>query len=400
MKPVLMLYCQHSVGIGHLTRSLALAQALTRSFHVVFLNGGPFPPGVPRPADIEFVDLPPLGLGDGRGLISRDDRVDVDTARTRRRDIVLGAFHARRPEVLVVELFPFGRKKFAFELLPLLKAARRSTAPRPLVVSSVRDILVGGRSDQQHHDDRAAWLCNRYFDAVLVHADPRIADFATSFQPQVPLDIPLLYTGFVARDGAVDPAPRGDHVLVSAGGGIVGGELLRTALRAHGCMPGRRRRPMRLVAGPFLPEAEWRALQDEARGLPDVTLLRAVPDLGAEMRTAAVSVSQCGYNTAMDILASRVPAVVVPYSAGTEDEQMARARRFADAGWLLYLAPQLLDPERLAGAIDATADFRPAPLDLDLDGAGESERILRERCLGRAGCSGADGWVREVRRVA
>ena len=48
-RPVLLFYCQHSLGIGHLTRSFALAEALTRHFRVVFLNGGRLPPGVPVP---------------------------------------------------------------------------------------------------------------------------------------------------------------------------------------------------------------------------------------------------------------------------------------------------------------------------------------------------------------
>ena len=39
-RPALLIYCQHSLGIGHLTRSFALAAALAERFRVVFLNGG------------------------------------------------------------------------------------------------------------------------------------------------------------------------------------------------------------------------------------------------------------------------------------------------------------------------------------------------------------------------
>ena len=44
-RPALLFYCQHSLGIGHLTRSFALAAALVPHFRVVFLNGGRLPPG-------------------------------------------------------------------------------------------------------------------------------------------------------------------------------------------------------------------------------------------------------------------------------------------------------------------------------------------------------------------
>jgi predicted glycosyltransferase len=45
-------------------------------------------------------------------------------------------------------------------------------AERPRVVCSVRDILVGGRSNQARHDQRACELANRSFDAIMVHSDP------------------------------------------------------------------------------------------------------------------------------------------------------------------------------------------------------------------------------------
>jgi hypothetical protein len=87
---------------------------------------------------------------------------------------------ATRPAVLLVELFPFGRKKFAGEILPLIRAARRQAGGPARVVCSLRDILVDARPDQQHHDNRARWLADRYFDAVLVHADPAFARWKTA----------------------------------------------------------------------------------------------------------------------------------------------------------------------------------------------------------------------------
>ena len=42
-RPRLLFYCQHSVGLGHLVRSMNLADGLTRDFDVTLLNGGPWP---------------------------------------------------------------------------------------------------------------------------------------------------------------------------------------------------------------------------------------------------------------------------------------------------------------------------------------------------------------------
>ena len=82
---------------------------------------------------------------------------------------------------------------------------------------------------------------------------------------------------------------------------------------------------------------------------PGLELVRTVPDLGAELRAAAASVSQCGYNTALELLRSRVPALVVPYATPEEDEQRRRARRLARLG-ACGSRPGLLDPRTLAAS--------------------------------------------------
>lgn len=379
MKPTLLFYCQHSVGMGHLTRSFAIAQSLVEKFQVVFLNGGPFPPGLSAPEGVIVIDLPPLGMSDGHTLNSRDARFSVEDAKRLRRQTLLEALEHWQPEVVLIELFPFGRKKFAYELLPLLKTARRM-ARRPVIISSLRDILVNSRPDKQHHDDRARWITQRYFDVVLVHADPRFARLEESFQPAKPLSTPVDYTGFVLpRRDATASAKRASHILVSAGGGMAGMPLFRAALEAQKILWDSWKLPMKLIAGPFLPEQDWQTLENMAAHREGIQLVRSVPDMLAEMRVAAVSVSQCGYNTALDIVASHAPALVVPYSEGREDEQINRAGRMQSLNLLKMMNPALLNGTALAREILKTLDFVPEPSGLDLDGAENTCRLISAR---------------------
>jgi predicted glycosyltransferase len=372
-RPTLLFYCQHSLGIGHLTRSFALASALAEFFHVVLLNGGPLPPELPVPSDIEIVHLPPLGMDDGHTIVSRAGSRGVAQAQAERRVLIDAAVARHRPAVLLIELFPFGRKKFAAEIVPLIRAARRQPGAPALVACSLRDILVA-RANQQRHDDRARWWADRYFDAVFVHADPRLARLEESFHPRRPLRVPVHYTGYVVPDrSATQPVVRGEHVLVSAGGGIVGEPLFRAALAARALRPGL---ALRIVAGPFLPEAHWQALQQSARGTPGVELVRQVPDMVAEMRRARASISQCGYNSALDIVVSGVPALVVPYATSTENEQSERAVRLAGLGALRHMNPESLTGPQLAAQIDALLAFRPCAAALDLTGAAHTARTL------------------------
>ena len=59
-------------------------------------------------------------------LVSHDRRRSTARALHLRRRLMLEPQAEPRPEVLFVELFPFGRKKFAVELVPLLEAAREA----------------------------------------------------------------------------------------------------------------------------------------------------------------------------------------------------------------------------------------------------------------------------------
>jgi predicted glycosyltransferase len=377
-RPTLLFYCQHSLGIGHLTRSFALAAAMTRHFRVVFLNGGRLPPGLAVPPGVEVIDLPALGMDDGHTLVSRDAKHDVTQAQAARRERIERAVREERPAVLLVELFPFGRKKFAGEILPMIREARRQGAR---VACSLRDILVDARPDQQHHDDRARWLTDRYFDAVLVHADRKLAALEDSFRPRRALSTPLHYTGYVVPERATSTKmARGDHLLVSAGGGIVGDALFRLALEARAQM--REPMPLRIVAGPFLPEAQWLELRQATAGAPGVELLRQVPDMVAEMRRARASLSQCGYNTALDIVVAGVAALVLPYATVTENEQASRAQRLAALG-AMRCAPATLGAKALARELDALRAFAPRAAALDLDGAARSAQCLHELVTGR-----------------
>jgi predicted glycosyltransferase len=373
-QPGLLIYCQHSLGLGHAVRSLALAAALTERFRVVLACGGELVDGLTPHDEVELVELPPLRASTDGALVSREPE-RLGAVRRRRRRLLLETFRSLRPAVVVVELFPFGRRRFADELVPLLEEAHAATR-RPVLVSSVRDILVGRGPDQQAHDTISCVLANRYLDAVLVHSDPRFARLEESFRPGVPLRVPVRHTGFVVPDaGETRPArPHDARVLVSVGGGLVGAPLLRAALEARPLLPPELR--LEVVAGPFLPEGDWSELRRAAETLPGVELRRFAPDLGERLRSASVSVSQCGYNTALDLLRARIPALVVPFAEGREDEQTRRATRLERLGALRMLPPERLTPAALGREVRGLRDSRPRTIDFDFAGARASTALL------------------------
>jgi predicted glycosyltransferase len=381
MKPVLYLYCQHSVGMGHFVRSLALARVLAEWFEIHFLNGGRSPPGFNLPDTISFHHLSPLGMGKESQLTSLDESVSVEEAKKLRVAAIRNLIALSPPDLVLTELYPFGRKKFAFELEPLIQAARNCGAA---IVCSVRDLLVSDRPDQQRHDDRTAQKLNAEFDAVIVHADPRFARLEESFRPLRPPRTRVHYSGFVVpHEVRRQAAARERRVLISAGGGLVGGALFRTALAFHHSNFARTGRPMTIVAGPFLPESEWSALRASGAGVDGLTLERSVPDLCALMCAATHSISQCGYNTAIDILVSGVSALVVPYATEKENEQTVRAERLAAMGRIGVLQERDLSADAVGQALERIPVGSAAGQNLALDGARETARILDDLLIGR-----------------
>jgi predicted glycosyltransferase len=374
--PRVFFYVQHLLGIGHLRRAAAITRALGHhGLTVAFVAGGEPVSGLDL-GGADLIQLPPARAGDsGFGSIVDAAGRSIDDAwRDRRRTALLAAFERWAPEAVLIELYPFGRRPFRFELRPLLDAAA-SRRPRPAILCSVRDILVS-RSDPQRTAEIVD-IIRRRFDLVLVHGDPRLIEFGATFAAADAIAGQLRYTGYVVGESPtiVDSRRGNGEILVSAGGGAVGAPLLQAAIAARP-LTDVADQPWRLIAGPNLPEADFRALAATAG--PDVGLERFRADFQTLLRNCRLSVSQAGYNTVMELLAAGTRAVVVPFAEGGETEQPVRARLLADRGFLTVVDPETLTPASLAAGIDAAdRGARPA-VSFDLSGADGTARAIVE----------------------
>lgn len=388
--PRVLIFVQHLRGIGHLQRAAVIARALVANGLGVDLVSGGMP-------------VAGLGLGGARlhqlaPLRSPDDTYTrlLDAAgaeagaplHAARIGALRGILDAVKPDAVMVEMFPFGRSQIAAEMVALIEAAR--AAPwRPLVLSSVRD-LVAAKTSRARYREMAGQVA-AWFDAVLVHGDANVIPFGESFPEAERIGRFLHYTGYVVADGLApaSPAEQGREVIVSAGGGVSGMTLMRAAIssRADRALdPTFARLPWRLITGPNLPDAD--AAELARRAGDGLVVERARSDFRRLLARARVSVSQCGYNTAVEVIATGIPAVMVPFGAGRQTEQHARARALARMG-LAEVVPQgKLDGPSLARAIAsaaaAPAGSRRAP-EIDLSGAQTTARLVRRWLAARAG---------------
>jgi predicted glycosyltransferase len=375
MRPRLFFYVQHLLGIGHLRRAAILARALADGgFDVLLVSGG-----APVPLDLgsaRLHQLPPLRARDQslRDLARLDGTPLDDAFRAARARELVALLHAEAPAVVITEQFPFGRTQLRFELMPLLDAAR-GLRPRPLIVSSVRDVVRRSASPQRVMETIETFSA---FDLAMIHSDPTLVDFGKSFAAWDRIAARAVYTGYVIASDA--PPARSDvgrdEVIVSAGGGAVGAPLLRAAIEARslGALADRQ---WRVLAGANLPPA-LRAALPAGEG---IVIESNRDDFTTLLGNATLSISQAGYNTVIETLRFADRAVLVPFSSERETEQADRARVLGERGLVGVVPAETLSATTLAAAIAqamAGPSLRCAP-PCDVGGAANTVALLRGR---------------------
>ncbi len=364
----------HLLGTGHLSRSLILARALgDAGFRPQLISGG-MATGHLDSSGIDFVQLPPV-RSDGAQFTRLLDQyghpvtADLMQARTQ---AILSAFQRQPPNLLITELFPFGRRMLRTEFVHALSAAK-AMSELPLIFSSVRDILAPPSSSAKAAQTEE-WL-TQYYDGVLVHSDADVLPLEASWPVTQKIKQLLHYTGFMAAPPASSRQSVRDgtgEILVTAGGGPVGRKLFDTAALAARLGDHR----WRLLVGGADAEAFCARLNLAADGAP-VWAEPARADYRQMLTKCAAAVGQCGYNTAIDWLQAGVPGVFVPFAEAGEVEQTMRATSLQKRFGYGLIAEDELTAENLAAAAQsAVRRGRFEAQGLQLDGATRSGRIL------------------------
>ena len=369
-----MIYVQHLLGIGHLRRVWFLACALAKQHIKVALVSGGMPIGGLDQAGVTVHQLPAVRSRDSSfdQLVDEYDQPIDDTWKKHRRDQLLNLFEQINPHLLITETFPFGRRMMRFELIPLLQAARQSTRA-PIIVSSIRDILQP-KSKPGRNQEVLEWI-ETYYDKVLIHGDPQIATLDLTFPLAEGFSHKLNYTGYIVNsaEDQSDTEDGYDEVIVSGGGGVVSLNLLKSAIAAKP-LCALKTHHWRLLVGNNIDQREFQQLQKSAD--EGMTIERNRHDFQTLLSRCTVSISQAGYNTVMDILSQKTPAVLVPFAEAGELEQSLRAQQLQKRNLAVCIEENHLTPVSLARAVDKAASLEVESFDIDMNGAGNSAGLI------------------------
>ncbi|MDJ0684200.1 MAG: glycosyltransferase [Alphaproteobacteria bacterium] len=363
-----MFHVQSVLGGGHTKRIQALARGCEAAGMTVLVatgeKQGALGPTIPHCA----LDIVRTRDAQFKRYVTDGGAPADDAVWSRRRTQLLQAFNELKPDVLVIEGYPFARSRFVNELTPLIAASKDAGTA---LLCSIRDILQPIPKPERR--ERSLAWANADFDAILVHGEESLTPLSMSFPLADAIAPPLIYTGYVDNPDWVEPARDEDRsgageIVVSAGAGAIGATIYRAAVASADRSPGWR---WRVLLGADLDPQIAEELRQSASENCIVEAARS--DFRTVLTTAQASVSLCGYNTAVDLMAVAPPALVIPFEGGGEREQLMRAECFEPLGLWRVLRECDLTPDKLIAALkQILAADAPARSTIPRDGIARS----------------------------
>ncbi len=349
------LYSHDTMGLGHTRRNLLIASILAQNIDdadILLIAGAHTINQFSLPNHVDCVTLPALYKNEMGTYQAKSLRLGLNEIRSLRSSMIATAVRHFQPDLFIADKVPLGALN---ELEPALKELQVSKAR---CVLGVRDILDEPEVVQRE------WLSaenlhaiETYYDEIWIYGDPAVYDLAQDCHFPQSFANKLKYVGYlnplspIALKGL--KSSQKDMTLCLLGGGQDGMRLAEAFVTT----PLDTGEKGLLVTGPYLPKALLSSLQEKVSERSDMHLLEFTAEPLKLLQQAKRVIAMGGYNTVTELLAAKVPALIVP-RVSPRSEQLIRAERLSHLGLISYLHPDELSPERLSAWLQQT----PSPL--------------------------------------
>lgn len=373
-----LIYSHDTYGLGHFRRCTLVASGLVGTHpeaEVLIVTGSPRTQSFRLPDRVDTVKLP-TATKDGAGRYrARKLGMDLPALVGFRSDLIASTINSYRPDVILVDHAPLGMSR---ELVPVLDEIGRGS-DRPRLVLGLRDIIDDvGRVDAAWHQD-GTWDRIGVYDEILVYGDEQVTTTASELALAKRAAVPVHHTGYVAP---AMPGPTTDEpfLLVTAGGGGDGQTMMRAYLDAveSGATNGVK---SVVVTGPLLSSGRRAELMNRAAKLQNVEIIEFTDRLRQLISSALGVISMAGYNTVVELLAAKTPALLVPRCAPRLEQHLRSVRLSAVVPQIAHCPVEVLDGERVGNFVDACSIQVDAPQAVGLAGVARSVQLLvGDRC--------------------
>jgi len=353
-----MFYSHDTYGLGHLRRTLTLARFLHARSQLI-VTGSPLAHRFPLPPHTDYIKLPSVVKLGRERYGPRYLQEPLASVRSLREDMLLSAARHYRPDLLIVDNVPRGLKG---ELLRTLRCLKEQSCR---LVLGVRDVVDEAEWVQSTWAADGSYdVLDELYDLILVYGRQDVYDVAAEYGFSPSVSAKTRFVGYLscaaparsADEVRAELEMEADHlVLVMAGGGEDGYELLHAVADAIRLSGDRRRFECLLLGGPLMPPGDRRRVLALAEAEPSIRYVDFVDDVASYVAAADVVVSMGGYNSVCELLSARKAAIIVPRIAPRR-EQLIRAELLSLRGLVRMLHPEDLTPERMLEEIRHVLD--------------------------------------------
>lgn len=383
-----MFYCHDTYGLGHLRRTLALANQVHVSMPGVsqlIVTGSPCAHSFDLPQGADYVKLPSVTKDTNGDYVTRSLSSSFASIRDMRSDILLSAAMHFQPDFFIVDHAPAGLDGEAIATLRYL----RKHHPETKLIVGLRDIIdEAPKVRRSWARDGIYGLLDNVYDLILVYGNRRIYDVVEEYGLSRIAASKTRFVGYLNRErGCVGPEEvrdslpmrTGKLVVVTAGGGGDGQELFDATVRGlveaddsaaadFDCL---------LIGGPLMPEEDRTSLRDLLAHRDNLHFLDFADPMTSYIGAADLVVSMGGYNSVCEILSLGRPAIIVPRITPRK-EQLIRAEILSHRGLVRMIHPDDLTPARLLDAMyEVLTGTRAAAAPVPMDGLTNVVSALR-----------------------
>jgi predicted glycosyltransferase len=362
----ILMYSHDTYGLGHLRRTMAIAEHLRhRGVNILILTGSPLAGRYETPEGVDFVRIPGMIKKTNEEYLPLSIKINARHALNIRRNIIVATAKAFQPHIFIVDKAPMGLRR---EVIPTLKWLKRRM-PRTRTILGLRDIMDDAASTSREWREKGVYeVLDQYYSEIWVYGNREFYDPIAEYAIPEHISRKMVFTGYIPRrvplPNAMNPirreekiAPEDKLVVVTTGGGGDGYPLMDAYLQMLEQGGGPRHRVI-FVSGPFMPRPEREAVARRAAAVK-ARFYHFYRRMETLMGLADAVVTMGGYNTTCEILSQAKPSLVVPREV-PRLEQRIRAEVLSRQGLIEFLPWDELSPDAIRAKL-AKLLADPAP---------------------------------------